>query len=63
MDLIDALVVMPPTSHLFALEAPKYASQFGRRTEAVFKHNVPPSPMAYTPDAGLGEQSGRQAGP
>lgn len=52
MDLLDNLAISTAPRHL-ELDAPKYASSYGRRTEAVFKNNAPPAPMVYAPDAGL----------
>ncbi|GIM04735.1 hypothetical protein Vretimale_9238 [Volvox reticuliferus] len=50
--LLDNLT-LAPGAQLFELDPPHYTSSYGRRTEAIFKHNVPPAPMLIAPDNGL----------
>ncbi|PNW87960.1 hypothetical protein CHLRE_01g008700v5 [Chlamydomonas reinhardtii] len=50
--ILDALTASP-NPQLFELDPPRYTSAFGRRTDAVFKANVPPAPMLFSQDQGL----------
>ncbi|GLC38170.1 hypothetical protein PLESTB_001092300 [Pleodorina starrii] len=50
--LLDNLT-LAPAAQLFELDPPHYTSSYGRKTEAIFKYNVPPAPMLISPDNGL----------
>ncbi|KAG2486105.1 hypothetical protein HYH03_015200 [Edaphochlamys debaryana] len=50
--ILDALT-RAPAAQLFELDPPRYTSSFGKKTEAIFKNNVPPAPMLLSPDNGL----------